>query len=206
MKIRFLNLSMAATLALSLFASPVMAQDSAPAENEVKPYEGSSYTLTPPQSWLLVSGSLSEKELSQLPPNIKEHFSQRNTDVLFMKTEQGKPKAGFINNLNIVIINEEIVLTDEVINELTPILKQQYESMFKPFTMETIEKRPFNDTEVLYVKGSYNVLNYPVTMEQYLIPSASAKESVVMTCTYNTETGKEDAEACINAIKSVELK
>jgi len=206
MKVRFFNLSMAATLALSLFASPVMAQDNAPSDEKVEPYEGSSYTLTPPKSWLLVSGSLSEKELSQLPPNIKEHFNQRNTDVLFMNIEQGKPKAGFINNLNIVVINEEIVLTDEVINELNPILKQQYESMFKPFTMETIEKRPFNDTEILYVKGSYSVLNFPVTMEQFLIPSASAKESLVMTCTYNTETGKEDAEACIKAIQSVKLK
>ena len=207
MKIRSSHISMTAILAASLFALPVMAQDSAADSNEaVKPYEGGSYTIVPPVSWMQVSGTLGEKELSQLPGNIREHFSQRNTDVLFLKKDPNRPKAGFINNLNIVTINEEIILTDEVISEMTPILKQQYDSMFKPFNVEVMEKRSFNDKEALYVKGNYTVLNYSVTLEQYLIASGSVKESLVLSCTYDTETGKEDAEACINAIKSIKFK
>ena len=207
MKIRSSLISMTAILTASLLSFPAFAQDgAADADEAAKPYEGGSYTIVPPASWMQVSGTLGEKELSQLPGNIREHFSQRNTDVLFLKKDPDRPKAGFINNLNIVIINEEIILTDEVINEMTPILKQQYDSMFKPFNIEVMEKRPFNDKEALYVKGNYTVLNYSITMEQFLIASGSAKESLVLSCTYETETGKEDAEACVNAIKSIKFK
>ena len=200
---------MAAILAVSLFAVPVMAQDTNPVggtEEAAKPYEAGSYTIIPPASWMQVSGTLSSDELSKLPANIRDQFTQRNTDVLFLKKAPDKPKAGFINNLNIVLINEEIVLTDEVVSELEPILKQQYDSMFKPFNVEVMEKRPFNNKEVLYVKGNYTVLNYSVTLEQYLIPSGSTKQSLVLSCTYDTEAGKEDGEACVNAIKSVTMK
>ena len=204
MKIRCSHICMATLLATSLIATPVLAQEGNPSGTET--YDGGYYTIVPPASWMLVSGTLSEKELSQLPSNIREHFIQRNTDVLFLKKDPDKPKAGFISNLNVVIISEEIILSDEVVNEMRPILENQYTQMFKPFNIEVMEKRPFNDKEALYVKGNYTVLNYPVTLEQYLIPSGSTKESLVLSCTYNTETGKEDAEACINAIKTITLK
>ena len=168
-------------------------------------HDGGSYTIVPPASWKLISGNLSADEMAKLPDNISKHYTQRNTDVIFMNVGTDAKDTGFKNTLNVVIINEAIALSDDVVKELSAVLKQQYETSFKPFELELVEKRKFKgEKEALYVKGKYEVLNYHVTLEQFLVPSTN--ESIVLTCTYQTETGQDDGNRCRDAIMTLTLK
>ena len=194
---RTLFCALIATLSL---ATPALAQN---ADGTPTVYNATNYSITPPANWKIVSGTLTEKELSKLPENINKQFSQRNTDVIFLN-KPDKQNSGFMNNLNIVSIGEEIVLTDEVIKELEAQLKQQYVSMFGAFEMETIEKQTEEKQETLHVKGSYSALNYNITMEQFLMPHG--KTSVVLTCTYVTDKGQADGDACKEAVKTLKFK
>lgn len=181
-------------------ATNAMAQDNTDNANneEVSKYDGGTFTITPPKNWLLVSGNLDPKDVAKLPDNVKDHYTQRNTDVIFMDISSPDADAkGFKDSLNIVTINEPIPLNADLVKELTNVLKQQYDSMFEKFEFETIEVAERNGQNVLSVKGSYTVLNHKVNMEQTLIPAK--KESLVLTCTY--ETSKENADAVIEACR-----
>ena len=196
---------------LSLFVSSTSAFAQEEGSNDAQPaesfrYDGSSFDITPPAGWQLVSGNLSEKELKKLPENVREHYTARNTDVIFMNipTQDADTKS-FRDSLNIVTISDPIPLNDDLVKELTNVLKQQYESMFEKFELETIQVTKIGEHDALQVKGAYAVLNYKIKMEQYLIPSK--KESLVLTCTY--DTSKSDAadiiSACTKAIETLTL-
>ena len=106
-------------LAVFGFSSIALAQNA-------EQYSNEKLTITPPDGWMLVSGSLGDKEMNQLPENIRAHYNARNTDVLFINIDSlDKPVAGFKNSLNIVTINEEIPLTPELVKELEGVLKDQ---------------------------------------------------------------------------------
>ena len=93
----------------------------------------------------------------------------------------------------------------ELVKELSNVLKQQYESMFEKFELESAELTKLNNMDVLSVKGHYNVLNYSIGMEQVLVPSKS--DSIVLTCTYDTAKAKADdvIKACRSAVESLVL-
>ena len=112
---------------------------------------------------------------------------------------------GFKDSLNIVTINEPIPLNDELVKELSTVLKQQYESMFEKFELENIEVTTLKDKKVLSVKGGYTVMNYKAKMEQTLIPAKN--ESLVLTCTYETEKAMADQiiNACRESVASLVL-
>ena len=181
-----------------------LAQDEA---KEASRYDGGSFTITPPNGWQLVSGNLSQKEVQKLPENLREHYNMRNTDVIFMNIPSQDAEAkGFRDSLNIVTVSDPIPLNDDLVQELSNVLKQQYESMFEKFELESTQITKVGELEVLQVKGAYSVLNYKIKMEQYLVPSK--RESLVLTCTY--DTSKSDASdilaACNKAVESLELK
>ncbi|MBQ9817061.1 MAG: hypothetical protein IJM59_06310 [Proteobacteria bacterium] len=196
-------------IALMAFSSGALAQDAdnAGGSNEPSKYNGVTFTITPPKNWQIVAGSLSEKEIQKLPENLREHYSNRNnSDIIFM--DIGSPDAdvkGFKDSLNIVTINEPIPLTPELVKELSNVLKQQYESMFEKFELESAEIAKLNNMDVLSVKGHYSVLNYNIRMEQVLVPSNT--ESLVLTCTYDTSKSKaeEVIAACRSAVESLVL-
>ena len=191
--------------AAALISCPALAQDT-PSES----YDGGSFSIVPPANWLLISGSLTDRELSKLPENIREHYNQRNTDIIFMNIESLDAETkGFKNNLNIVTINEAIPISDDLVKELTTILQQQYDAMFaQTFKLEKTEIVSLDDIDAkaFYLSGTYTVQDYSIKMEQTLIPSQG--ESLVLTCSY--ETGKPDTEEtakkCEAAIKSLKLK
>ncbi len=185
-------------------AATAQAQEEA---NENSRYDGGSFTIAAPAGWQLVSGNLSQKEIQKLPENLREHYNMRNTDVIFMNipTQDAETK-GFRDSLNIVTISDPIPLNEDLVKELSNVLKQQYESMFEKFELESTQISKVGNLEVLQVKGAYSVLNYKIKMEQYLVPSK--QESLVLTCTY--DTSKSDASdiigACNKAVESLELK
>ena len=196
-------------IALMAFSSGALAQDADNAGGSGEPakFNGVTFTITPPKNWQIVAGSLSEKEIQKLPENLREHYSGRNnSDIIFM--DIGSPDAdvkGFKDSLNIVTINEPIPLTPELVKELSNVLKQQYESMFEKFELESAEIAKLNKMDVLSVKGHYSVLNYNIRMEQVLVPSNT--ESLVLTCTYDTSkvNAEEVIAACRSAVESLEL-
>ena len=190
------QICMCSLLSLGLCATTAMAQD------EASSYDGGSFKINPPAGWQLVSGNLSQKEIQKLPENVREHYNMRNTDVIFMNipTQDAETK-GFRDSLNIVTISDPIPLNDDLVKELSNVLKQQYDSMFEKFNLESTEVTKVGEHDVLLVKGSYSVLNYNIKMEQYLVPSK--KDSLVLTCTY--DSGKSDASDIIgNCKKAVE--
>lgn len=169
-------------------------------------YDAGSFTITPPEGWILVSGSLGEKELAKLPENIREHYNARNTDVLFMNIAglDQQPTQGFKDSLNVVTVAEQIPLTDDLVKELTDVLKQQYKGMFDNFASSSMEKTKIGARDVFEVKGSYTILNYSIMMRQVFIPLSNA--SLVMTCTYESSHEDTVAELCDKAIRSLEVK
>ena len=200
------RLLMISAISLVFASTSAQAQEDAGSQ-EASRYDGGSFTVAPPAGWQLVSGNLNPKELQKLPENIREHYNARNTDVIFMNipTRDAETK-GFRDSLNIVTISDPIPLNDDLVKELNNVLKQQYESMFEKFELESTQVTKVGNLEVLQVKGSYTVLNYKIKMEQYLVPAK--KESLVLTCTY--DTSKSDASdiigACNKAVESLELK
>ncbi|MCL2326519.1 MAG: hypothetical protein FWC40_08515 [Proteobacteria bacterium] len=180
------------------FPLGAMAQDS-----EV--YKGGSFTIEPPAKWLLVSGNLSENEMKKLPANVREHYNQRNTDVLFMNIEgtDARPQ-GFKDSLNIVTVNEPIPLTEELVKELSAILKQQYTAMFEQFAVDSIGMRKLRDMDVLEVSGRYTILNYDVRLLQIFVPSKS--ESLILTCTFEATREESVRPLCLRAFESLVLK
>lgn len=192
---------LAGLAALTLFASDAAAQD------DPDVFNGGSYEITPPKGWIHVAGYLSEKELKKLPENVRDHYSIRSTDVIFMNLNaQDSKEKGFKDSLNIVTISEAIPLNDDLVKEMKDILTQQYQSMFTDFEMTSFELSKLNDKDVLLVKGNYTVINYKVKMEQFLVPNKD--EALVLTCTYDST--REDAvtviENCQNAVKSLSFK
>jgi len=180
------------------FPFGAMAQD-------VEVFNGGTFTIEPPAKWLLVSGNLSENEMKKLPANVREHYNQRNTDVLFMNIDGADAKPlGFKDSLNIVTVNEPIPLTEELVRELSAILKQQYAAMFEQFEVASIGVQKLRDMDVLEVAGSYTILNYSVRLLQIFVPSKS--ESLIITCTY--EATREDLvrPLCRRAFESLVLK
>ena len=202
MKIKHIMLPLAVA---AMIATPAFAQ--AP---EDESYNGDSYVITPPANWLLISGTLTPKELAKLPENIREHYNQRNnSDVIFMNIDALDAETkGFKNTLNIVSINESIPISDELVKELSTILSQQYDSMFaQTFKMEDSKIIELDSVgKAFYLSGTYTIQDYTIKMEQALVPTKS--ESLVITCSY--ETGKPDTEEtaakCDAALKSLKLK
>ena len=131
---------------------------------------------------------LSEKELNRLPNNIREHYTRPTSDVIFidLSSPDAADAKSFKDNLNVIAIGEAIPLSDELIAELTTVLKAQYSAMFENFVLESAEKSKLNDVDVLLIKGSYGVLNYAVKMEQVLYPASS--NAYVMTCSYDAQS------------------
>ena len=194
-----------AVLALCFVSSSAFAQASDTASAAEK-YTGETFSIEPPNGWMLVTGALGEAERKKLPANVQEHYESRNADVLFLNlASQDAVSKGFKDSLNIVTISEAIPLTEELVQELSSVLEQQYTSMFEKFEMETVEVSKLGEMDVLSVKGSYLVLDYKIKMEQILVPSQ--KDSIVMTCTY--DSGKENAdqviETCRKAMRSIVL-
>jgi len=174
--------------------------------DENEKYDGGSFTITPPKGWILVSGNLGDKELAKLPENIREHYNSRNTDVLFMNIAglDQQPTQGFKDSLNIVTVTEEIPLTDDLVKELTDVLKQQYVNMFDNFEATSMEKSKIGARDVFEVKGTYSILNYSIMMRQVFIPLSNV--SLVMTCTYESSHEDDVADLCDKAIRSLEVK
>ena len=186
-----------------LFAGNALA-DTPNGDSASEKYDAGTFSITPPRGWMLVSGNLSEKEVQKLPENVREHYTLRNTDVIFMNLDAPDADTkGFKDSLNIVTINEPIPLSEDLVNELKTVLTQQYEAMFENFEFESATQTTLNDIDVLQIKGGYKVLNYDVKMEQYLVPSS--KESVVLTCTYDASKDKaaEILKSCTDAVKSL---
>ncbi len=196
---------MVGVLALTMFSSGAMAQDNA-ADDTNREHNGGSFTIVRPEGWMLVAGNLSDKELKKLPENVREHYNMRISDIIFMNISS--PDAndkGFKDSLNIVTIDESIPLKDELVKEMSSVLKQQYDSMFESFELESTELTKLNDIDVLMLKGSYSVSGYSIKMEQVLVPSK--KESLVLTCTYDSkkERAEEIIGACREAVKSLKF-
>lgn len=192
---------LAGVLCSLLFGGAAFAQENAPVDCD-------SFVITPPEGWLRVAGMLSDKELNRLPNNIREHYTRPTSDVIFidLSSPDAADSKSFKDNLNIIAIGEEIPLTDELIAELTTVLKAQYSAMFENFVLDSVEKSKIKDVEVLLIKGSYGVLNYAVKMEQVLYPAES--NAYVMTCSYDAE-GEKSAETiagCRKAMESIQIK
>ena len=137
-------------------------------------------------------------------------LTEYKLESIVKKYDLSSPDAAdsksFKDNLNIIAIGEEIPLTDELIAELTTVLKAQYSAMFENFVLDSVEKSKIKDVEVLLIKGSYGVLNYAVKMEQVLYPAES--NAYVMTCSYDAE-GEKSAETiagCRKAMESIQIK
>lgn len=191
-------------VALSMLLAANAFADAPNGDAAPEKYDGGTFSLIPPKGWLIVSGNLSEKEVQKLPENVREHYTLRNTDVIYMNLDAPDADTkGFKDSLNIVTINEPIPLSDELVKELTTVLTQQYETMFENFEFESAKQIKLGEIDVLQVKGGYKVLNYDVRMEQYLVPSS--KESVVLTCTYDSSKDKaaEIIKACTDSVHSL---
>lgn len=191
------------SLTCLLLALPTVSSADETGNAEV--YTGSNYTIVPPAKWILVSGNLSDKELSKLPENVREHYNQRNTDVLFMNIEGlDKPTQGFKDSLNLVTVNEAVPLTDELVTELKGVLKQQYASMFEKFELKSMEKSKLGERDIFEVVGEYAILNYKVKMHQVFIPLKA--DSLVVTCTFEDSREEEVAPLCKQALESLKFK
>lgn len=191
---------------LTLACVTSFAQENGGLGAQPQKFDGGRFTIEPPAGWLHVSGFLSEGELAKLPANIREHYSRSSSDIIFMDIPSpDADKKGFKNSLNIVTIEEEVPLTEELVKELTSVLKQQYSGMFEDFELESSGVEKVGGMDALVFKGHYGVLNYAVKMEQILMPSRTY--SLVLTCSYDSGDPKaeETAAACRKAFGSVQF-
>ena len=198
------HLSIVCLLATLTFASPTFADEVAVPNAE--PINCKSYIVTPPQGWLQISGALTDAELLNLPDNIRDLYTRPgNSDVIFINvaSPNAETTGNFKDSLNIVTISEKIPLTDDLVKELTNVLKSQYDTMFENFKLESAEKTKINDADALVFKGAYTIKEFEIKMEQYLY--STPDKAFVLTCSYNSkaEQAQDNIDACRQAVRSI---
>ncbi|MFA5625312.1 MAG: hypothetical protein WC966_09710 [Bradymonadales bacterium] len=183
-----------------LLLSPVLAS-----AQELKTFESTSYSIVPPSEWFVVSGDIAEKDRMKLPPAVREHYNPRALDAMFMDVKDlAGEKQDFKDNLNIVVVNEAVPVTEAVKKEMVTVLQQQFESMFEDFTMLSSDIVSVGKYPAFLISAKYSLLNYQIKMVQWLVPSKT--ESLVLTCTFDQSREEATLRLCNEAVNSLVLK
>lgn len=176
-------------------------------DGEPVTHKGSGYSLTAPAGWEVVSGELEEAEVGKLPEKIKEHYNSKSTDVMFMDLATGGEGAEneFKDNLNVVVLDEPVPITDELVAELQGTLNDQYGKLFENFKLEKFEKSKVGAHDVLKIHASYELLSFKLYLFQMLVsgPAAAPDKALVVTCTVAQSRKDEREGVCDNAFASL---
>lgn len=152
----------------------------AAAGQEAMPFESTKgYRMSGPAGWSIVSGRLSDEEKARLPEQIRNAYDPSKTDVIFMEAADA---GGFRDNLNVVVVEQAVPANDDSVEQLKPVLLNQYKALFKDFELLGIGVRAVKDgPRVLEVRGNYELLGNKLFMHQMLVPGE--KRTLVVTLT-----------------------
>ena len=123
-------------LVLALVSASLLLVSTAFAQDPFK--SGKGYSILPPTGWEVVSGELAAPELEKLPPNVRDHYNPKETDVLFMDSAAAKD-SDFKDNLNVLVLDEPVPINPELLTELKDVLTEQYKSLFDSFQLVAFE-------------------------------------------------------------------
>ncbi len=187
----------------TLSTSVAVAQEPVP-ENDKK-FESPYYTISIPNNWTTVTGELEPKELEKLPQSVREHYNPQAMDAMFVNLSDEELKDdAFKDCINVVIIDDEIPATDDLVAELKGLMEQQYSSIFEQFRLLNFDWVKKEGPKMLNVQAQYKLLNYELNLEQYLIPSD--KKSIIITCTYEKSREAALRNLCAKTVTSLQIK
>lgn len=161
------------------------------------------YTINAPGGWETVSGELDPEQLAKLPTNIREQYDPKTTDVMFMDLS-AKRDSEFNDNLNIVVLDEPVPVTDELINDLKNILTDQYQMLFDNFELKSFGKTTFGSNDAIRIEATYTLLGYNLVLYQALM--SSDNKALVLTCTMDEARKEERMKLCSETFGSVQFK
>ncbi len=190
------------TLSVGLALFFLLCVVSAATAQDATPYKSNKgYAVQPPSGWEWVTGELEPAELERLPQTIREHYDPNTTDAMFMDLS-GKDDA-FKDNLNVVVLDDVIPLSPELVEELQRILTQQYESMFESFNLEAFEMAQYGPHSAVKILATYKLLDYELVLFQALM--SGPKNSLVLTCTMEKSRRDDRINTCGQAFGSVKF-
>ena len=188
-----------ATLVTLGLAGVALAQD-APAPH--KSTKG--YSILAPTGWEVVSGELDPQELEKLPTSVREHYDPKTTDVMFMDLASNTEMNDFKDNLNIVVLDEPVPISDELIADLKEILTEQYKSLFEGFALTVFEKTKFGENDAIKIEATYTLLGYELVLYQALMTGPT--KALVITCTMEQSRKEDRVKICSESFSSVSFQ
>ncbi len=188
---------------LSCFATIAMAQEPVPEEN--KTFESSTYDVSIPNNWTTITGELDSNELEKLPQSVREHYNPQAMDAMFVNlSDKDIRDDDFKDCINIVIVNEVIPNTDEMIAELKTLIEQQYASFFEEFRLLNFDWVTQSGRKALNIQAQYKLLNYELGLEQFVI--STDKNAIILTCTYERSRESAMRDICSKTFTSLKTK
>ena len=183
---------------LALLAVPALAQEGPQPHTSSK-----GYSIMSPTGWEVVSGELDQQELEKLPRSIRDHYDPRTTDVMFMDLAGSKDNE-FKDNLNTVVLDEPVPISEELIGELKTILTDQYKSLFENFELVSFEQATFGENAAVRIQATYTLLGYNLVLYQALMTGPT--KTLVITCTMDQARKDDRIKTCDEAFTSVKFQ
>jgi hypothetical protein len=144
----------------------------------------SGFSFTYPEGWFVAKSAHDAKDSIQVPPEIKSWMEKNNVDLgkaSVILVRQGD--EDFLENLNVVVTNGELAVSEHGLNELLKMLPQQYASIGAQVDhLEgRVQKHGANDTLVVDFQSKLPVVDTLLRQRQVFIPGGG--KSFIVTCT-----------------------
>jgi len=148
-------------------------------------HDPSGFSFTYPDGWFAAAKL---GNLNKLPPELaswitKNHIDLNQVAVVLIHAGRGD----FMENLNVVVVHQEMPLTDATIREIVEGLPKQYRSM--GISIENLDGREQqvgnNQAIVLDYRSRLPGLPLPIRQRQYYLPLAG--NTYIVTCTAKAE-------------------
>ena len=152
----------------------------------------SGFTLTYPEGWVALNGSI----LTTATQNISNELQQwaANSKLDFNKVSMVLVRDGrdeFLENVNVVIVKEEIPISDRTVHELTLTLPQHYAAIgMKVSNIQgRVQKLGSNDAVVVEFQSQIPGVSSTIRQRQVMI--AGGGKTYIVTCSGKAETIEE---------------
>ena len=152
----------------------------------------SGFTLTYPDGWVALNGSI----LTTATQNISNELQQwaANSKLDFNKVSMVLVRDGrdeFLENINVVIVKEEIPISDKTVHQLTLTLPQHYAAIgMKVSNVQgRVQQLGSNDAVVMEFQSQIPAVSNTIRQRQVMI--AGGGKTYIVTCSGKADTFEE---------------
>jgi hypothetical protein len=147
----------------------------------------SGFSFTYPDDWVVVTRQV--RDSKDLAPEISKWLAKNNLDlnrVSVVLVRKGPEE--FLENLNVVIDNQQMPMTEDSVTQVTRMLPQQYQSLGAKLSklQGGLQKIASRDAIVINYEAQLPGLSFPLRQRQVFL--AGGGNTYIVTCTARPET------------------